>query len=248
MIDHRPEGTSGAAGVAGAAPGAMVRLTRMLQFGDSMFPIGSFAFSNGLESAIQKNVVHDADTLEAYTRTAVEQAALGDGIALIHAHRAARAKDLDAAANVDDWVLARKLSSEARTMTVRTGKKLAESAVQITQASLLTDWLERIKEGATPGSYPVTLALVFAAQGLDAREAFIVHQYGVGANILSAALRLMKIGHLDTQRMLYEINADIEAAWENAAAAELEDMAGFAPLTDILAAVHVQTYVRLFMS
>ena len=54
----------------------------MLQFGDSMFPIGSFAFSGGLESAIQKGVVPDVDTLQAFARTAVEQAALGDGIAL----------------------------------------------------------------------------------------------------------------------------------------------------------------------
>ena len=60
----------------------------MLQFGDSVFPIGGFAFSGGLESAIQKRVVTDAATLLAFTRTAVEQASRGDGIGLICAHRA----------------------------------------------------------------------------------------------------------------------------------------------------------------
>ena len=34
-------------------------LARMLQFGDSMFPIGGFSFSGGLESAIQQRVVTD---------------------------------------------------------------------------------------------------------------------------------------------------------------------------------------------
>ena len=34
----------------------------LLQFGDSMFPIGGFSFSCGLESAIQKGVVADAAT------------------------------------------------------------------------------------------------------------------------------------------------------------------------------------------
>ena len=73
------------------------RLSRaLLQFGDSMFPIGGFSFSGGLESAIQKGVVADAATLHAFARTAVEQAARGDGIALICAHRAADAGDVDA--------------------------------------------------------------------------------------------------------------------------------------------------------
>src|SRR5262245_2338575 len=71
------------------ASGSTAFLSRMLQFGDSMFPVGAFAFSAGLESAIQGGVVTDAATLRAFARTALEQAARGDGIALIAAHRAA---------------------------------------------------------------------------------------------------------------------------------------------------------------
>jgi urease accessory protein len=77
------------------APSSTALLARMLQFGDSMFPIGGFSFSSGLESAIQKGVVADAITLCAFTRTAVEQAARGDGIALIAAHRTATVGDVD---------------------------------------------------------------------------------------------------------------------------------------------------------
>jgi len=43
---------------------------RLLQFGDSMFPIGGFSFSCGLESAVQTGVVHDRATLHAFARTA----------------------------------------------------------------------------------------------------------------------------------------------------------------------------------
>src|SRR4249920_2481200 len=85
-----------------------VHLARMLQFGDSVFPIGGFAFSGGLESAIQKRAVTDAPTLHAFARTAVEQAALGDGIGLIWAHRAAVAGDTDELVRIDERVYARK--------------------------------------------------------------------------------------------------------------------------------------------
>jgi urease accessory protein len=233
---------------AAAVPGTAAPLARALQFGDSMFPIGGFAFSGGLESAIQKRVVTDAGTLEAYARTAVEQAALGDGIAVIWAHRAAAAVDLAELVRIDERVYARKLSGETRTMSVRMGKKFTEMGAEVTGAPLLKTWRAHIDAGATPGCYPVALAANFAAQGLPARDAFVVHQYGVATMILSAALRLMKIGHVDTQRMLYRLNAAAGAAYENAAAARLSDMAGFAPLTEVLAAVHVKAHVRLFMN
>ena len=224
------------------------RVARMLQFGDSMFPIGGFAFSGGLESAVQKRVVTDAATLHAFTRTAVEQAASGDGIALIWAHRAGAAGDIDELVRIDERVYARKLSSETRTMSVRMGKKFIELSAQLIGAPLLKAWRERIDAGATPGCYPVALAVNFAAQGLPARKAFVVHQYGVAATILSAALRLMRISHVDTQGILYELNADTEALYQSAAAMHLSDMASYAPLAEILAAVHVKAHVRLFMN
>ncbi len=230
------------------APDPAVQLLRLLQFGDSMFPIGGFSFSGGLESAIQEGLVTDPDSLQEYTRTAIEQAALGDGVGLIWAHRAALAGDLAELERIDLQVYARKLSAETRTMSVRVGKKFAEMGVGITGAPLLDAWLERIKEGTTPGCYPVCLALNFAVQGLSDREAFTVHQYGVGAMILGAALRLMKVSHVETQRILYDLNADAGSDYELASRSSLSDMAGFAPLVDILAAVHEKAHLRLFMN
>lgn len=234
---------SGAAAPAGGSP-----LARALQFGDSVFPVGGFAFSGGLESAIQKRVVTDAVTLHAYTRTAVEQAAMGDGVALVWAHRAAAAGDLAALVRIDERVYARKLSGETRVMTVRMGKKFAEMGAEVIGMPLLATWRQEIDAGATPGCYPVSLAVNFAAQGLTARDAFVVHQYGVASMILSAALRLMKVSHVDTQRILYRLDAGADAAYEAASATRLADMAGFAPLIEVLAAVHVKAHVRLFMN
>jgi urease accessory protein len=231
-----------------AAPASGSPLARALQFGDSVFPVGGFAFSGGLESAIQKRVVTDAATLHAYTRTAVEQAAMGDGVALVWAHRAAAAGDLAELVRIDERVYARKLFGETRVMTVRMGKKFAEMGAEVIGMPLLADWRQKIDAGATPGCYPVSLAVNFAAQGLTARDAFVVHQYGVASMILSAALRLMKVSHVDTQQILYRLDAGADAAYEAASATRLADMAGFAPLIEVLAAVHVKAHVRLFMN
>jgi urease accessory protein len=221
---------------------------RLLQFGDSMFPVGGFSFSCGVESAIQTGVVADAATLHAFTRTAVDQAARGDGIALIAAHRAAAAGDVEALIRVDEEVYARKLSDEMRVMSTRLGKKFTEMGVRVIGTPLLHEWRHCIEGSRTPGCYPVALAVTFAAQGLPALDAFVVHQSAVAATILSAALRLMRVSHVQTQAILFDLNGRIEAAYEIAAAARLSDMSGFAPLTEILAAVHADAHVRLFMS
>src|SRR5258706_358478 len=69
---------------------AVSRISRVLQFGDSLLPVGSFSFSNGLEAAIQLGVVHDLLSLGDFVRVVVEQAAPSDGVAVLAAFRAAR--------------------------------------------------------------------------------------------------------------------------------------------------------------
>lgn len=231
-----------------ASPVSATQFARMLQFGDSMFPIGGFSFSGGLESAVQMRVVTDVPSLLEFTRTAVEQAARGDGIAILCAHRAALAGDIATLLEIDSLVFGRKLSGETRAMSTKMGRKFAEICAHVTGASVLQDWRDRVLSGATPGCYPVALAIHFAALGLPARDAFVVHQNGVITTILGAALRLMRISHVDTQTMLFQLNADMDAHHDRAARASLDEMAGFAPLVEILAAVHVKAHVRLFMN
>jgi urease accessory protein len=223
-------------------------LMRILQFGDSMLPVGAFSFSNGLEVAVQTGMVHDLGTLRQFVLTATEQAATGDGIAVLAAHRGARTGAFAQIVEADRAVYHRKLNEEMRTMTVRMGRKLAELAVHVLSAPGVNDWLAAIKVGNTPGTYPVGQALVFTALGLAEQDAFAVHQYGVASMMLGAALRLLKVNYLDAQAMLFEINSAAASAYERVRGAALQDMSTFAPVMDVLAAVHVKSTVRMFMN
>jgi urease accessory protein len=227
---------------------SIIDLMRLLQFGDSMLPVGAFAFSNGLEAAIQQRVVDDVDSLTQFVKTALGVAATTDGIALVDAHRAALVADVERIARTDDAVAQRKLNEEMRTMTLRMGRKLAELLVHVAPTPLAEAWLTRIVARTTPGTLPVGLALVFATQGLSERHAFAAHQYGVATMMLSAALRLMKISYLDGQAILREVNTLADDAYRQCAAVTVDDMAAFAPLADILAAIHVKSHVRMFMN
>jgi urease accessory protein len=227
---------------------SIVRIMRVLQFGDSILPIGAFSFSNGMESAVQEQVVQDAATLSEFVFTATRRAATSDGIALLEAHRAARVADIERIVRADRAVFERKLSEETRTMTVRMGRKLAEVATTAVATPQLCRWLDRVRKGGTPGTYPIGVGVLFAELGSPEEDAFAVHQYGAAMTMLSAALRLMKIDHRQVQSILAAVNETAGDHYAAVSRASLPDMAGFAPMADILAAIHVRSHIRMFMN
>lgn len=242
--NHTPSSITGS----GNRPPNITELMRVLQFGDSVLPVGAFSFSNGLESAIQHRLVHDMETLRQFVMTATRQSASADAIALLAAHRAARAQDIAGVLRADTALFNRKLNEEMRTMTVRMGKKLGEISNHLVHAPLLADWLGHVERKETPGTYPVGLGLLFAGLGLPEHDAFAVHQYGTASMILSASLRLMKIHHFDAQTILLEANTSAEADYARVSGATLDEMATFSPSLDILAAAHVKAHIRMFMN
>lgn len=227
---------------------SIARMMRLLQFGDSLLPIGSFSFSNALESAVQEGTVRDTGTLGEFVAAATHRAATSDGIALLAAHRAACQLDTARIVEADQAVFERKLAEETRTMTVRMGRKLAEVSTAAVSAPVLGLWLDRIRDGSTPGTYPVGLGVLFAELGSPEEDAFAVHQYGVAMTMLSAALRLMRIDHRQVQALLYAADQTVPGDYAAARKASLPDMASFTPMADILAAAHVRAHLRMFMN
>ncbi|WP_390622250.1 urease accessory protein UreF [Tautonia marina] len=221
---------------------------RVLQFGDSVLPVGAFSFSNGLESAVQLGIVQDTATLEQFIGTALHQAATSDGIAVLAAFRAARDDDLGRIVDADFAVANRKLNEEMRTMTVRMGRKLAEMAEHVLGPSVCSSWLAAIRRGDAPGCFPIGQALVFSSLGLSEQDAFAVHQYGLASMMVAASLRLMRLHYLDAQAILFRVNSEAEAHYKQIASASIDDMAAFAPVMDIVASAHVKATVRMFMN
>lgn len=226
----------------------MVPLMRLLQFTDSTFPVGTFSFSNGLETASFLGMVKDAASLEAFVRSQSHQAAFSDGVAAIHTHRAYLKGDFDAIKEIDRYLLRFKMNSEARLMIRRMGKKLAELGVRLFDDKIISSWLDAIKSEEVPGTYPVAQGIVFAAAGIDEKMLFASHQYGVVNMVLSAALRCVKVSHYDTQIILEKLANETESLFEKATSMDLADMNAFYPELDILASLHEKGNMRMFMN
>lgn len=231
-----------------SAASDMLLLARLLQFSDSTLPVGSFAFSNGLESAVQTGVVTCPEDLLQFVEVVLRQAAHMDGVAALHAHRAISRGDFAAVLEADQALWDSRIGAEQHMMLARMGKKLAELALRFDEFPVVRQWLAAIRDNATPGCFPVGQALALAHLGATEAQVFVVHQYSVAAMMLSAAVRLMRIDHLDTQRILFVVQNRAPGDYEDVRELSLDEMSGFAPVFDVLVAHHVKAHVRLFMN
>lgn len=226
-----------------------MKTAHLLQMTDSTFPVGTFSFSNGLETASHMGIVYDADSLEQYTRSVARQGAFSDGVAALIAYRATLAGSLEKVELIDSQLMLFKMNDEARMMLQRMGKKLAELGVKLfPDCDIMAHWLADIKEGKTPGTYPIAQGISFAAAGLSEEDLFASHQYGVINMVLSAALRCVRVSHYDTQLILQRLCAESDALFEEARDMTFDDMNSFVPEMDIFASLHEKGNMRMFMN
>lgn len=226
----------------------MLSLMRLIQFTDSAFPVGTFSFSNGLETAIHEKIVYNAATLEEYAQSISLQAAFSDGIIAIHAYRAAIEKNYDEIIEADHRLIEFKMNNETRVMQKRMGKKMVEMSIKIFDNPLLKKWLEDINNGTSPGTFPVAQGLIFAIGGMSEKELFCSHQYGVINMILGAAVRTMRVSHYDTQQILFRLSEQTQAYYDDVKDLSYEDMNSFVPQIDIISSLHEKGTMRMFMN
>ena len=232
---------------------SLTEVMRLLEFTDSAFPVGTFSFSNGLETAAETGEVFDRQSLGEYARDAARRSATTDCVAALHSHRGCCRGDYAAVVEADESLWLCKLNTEARLMTQRMGHKIAELASRILNDNAVwqrfgSRWMADIADGRVRGTHPVTAGLLFAACGLSEQELFCSLWYGALNTVLSAALRCVRVSHYDTQRLLFDLGSEAGDLYNEAAVMELGDMNAFAPFADIMASLHEKGNRRMFMN
>ncbi|MBR1958423.1 MAG: urease accessory protein UreF [Tidjanibacter sp.] len=226
-------------------------LCRLVQMADSAFPVGGFAFSNGLEAAVAEGVVRDALTLGDFTRGLVRVAAGCDCVAMLHAYRAATEGYLDQLVVSDSHLLSFKISAEARSMTLKMGRRLTDLLLDTSPTPvphIVRQWHHWVHSDHSVGTYPIAQAVAAVVWGVGEEELFVGHLYGVASSVLGAALRLMRITHVETQQIALRLAPLVEELYANNRHRTLEDMCSFAPMLDVATSLHEKGTRRMFMS
>lgn len=210
------------------------------------FPVGSFAYSHGLEWAVEAGDIADAATLRAWLTDLLHFGApRADAILFACAFRAAHCGDWAALQEINALTVALAGSSERRLETSAQGAAFLAAM----RAAWTCPALEHLPAaGGDSVGYPIAVGVAAAGHRLDlglSLQAFVLSLF---ANFVSAAVRLGAIGQTDGQKTLAAILPDVRRLAAEAAAAELDDLGGCAFRSDIAAMRHETQYSRLFRS
>ena len=214
----------------------MSSLALLLTWLSPAFPIGSFAYSHGLEWAVEAGDVSDEATLAGWISDVL---ALGSGrsdtILLRHAHRA----DAAGLRVVAELAEAAQPCRERRDETVGQGTAFALAGLVWGGSILAEIGLERV-------AYPVAFGALAAANGVDEDAAALGFLHAFAANLVSAAVRLVPLGQTAGLRTMAALATVIAGVAEATRGAGLDEIGGACFRSDIAAMRHETQYTRLF--
>ncbi len=219
-------------------------LVVLLHLCDSLFPIGSFAHSDGLESATSMDRIRTADDLahwlDATLRMPLEQC---DGPAVRIAWEAFTDSRPDTLAAIDAELWAMRPSASGREAGRAMGTRLLKTWAHIRPDA----GIEGRLGGEMSFMLPVAFAIVAAASLVPPQETIEAYMYTRLASTVSAAMRLIALGQHDGHRLLANVLARVPAAAERIMARDAP-IRSFAPALDVAAMSQQYGFSRLFRS
>jgi urease accessory protein len=224
----------------GTEPG----LYRLMTWLSPAYPVGAYAFSHGLEHAVEAGELVDKRSAYQWIRDLVR---MGNGRAdLVFLKDAWEGcGDTEALAGIARYAIAFQATSELRTETLAQGRAFAN----VTRDAWPTSRFELVFDAIGEDlAYPVVVGAVARCHGIDQREAMIAYGHAFSANLVSAAVRLVPLGQTDGQRMTAELEADVESAVRDATALRYDTVSNATFMSDIQSMKHEIQYTRLFRS
>jgi len=225
------------------------RLLSLLHFGDSAFPTGGYTHSFGLETYCQSGQVRTREELERFLVAQLEgQTGPCDATAAVGVLRAATSGDLRRCRAVDDTLEAMKVVREFREASRQMGRQTLRVAATLTSDARLVAYAGDVDQALAPGHHAVAYGLAAAALGWPPEAAATAYLYSATALLIGAALRLLPMGQLEGQRVLWALHPVIERVAREAAIRDVDELWSFAPGIELAGIRHASLDMRLFRS
>jgi len=210
------------------------QLLQLLAFMSPAFPVGGFAYSHGLERAIDDGTVTSADEVREWIESLLVHGSGWNDAVLF-----AQAYDADEAARtkIDELALALAVSRERALETSDLGQSFVKAAETMS-----------LSKAANFQTYPVAVAATCKRAGIDKCAGLLAYLQAFSNNLIAVAVRLVPLGQTKGLEVMRDLMPVISKTAERALAASLDDLGSSTLLSDIAAMKHETQYSRVFRS
>ncbi|ALG68622.1 urease accessory protein UreF [Beggiatoa leptomitoformis] len=207
-------------------------------------PIGMFAYSQGLESAIQQKWVVDEASAQAWIAGLLQHTLSHLDLAvLVRLYRAWQTTNQTQVEYWNSYLYASRESAELRAEDRHLGQTLARllTTLELPQASIYY-------QKDTPVCYATVFSLAAVHWHIPLEETLMGYAWSWLENQTMAAVKLIPLGQSAGQRILLTTQAIIPHCVEHSLSLTDADIGFFAPMLAIGSALHETQYSRLFRS
>ncbi|MFM2313907.1 MAG: hypothetical protein RLZZ04_3183 [Cyanobacteriota bacterium] len=229
-------------------PSPIPQQLALMQLADSFFPTGSFTLSHGLESLVQMEKVKSKDELQTFLELLLlNKIGTTDVVALIHSHRSLNhQEDIAVLRQIERQLFVQTAIAKYRETQRQSGRALLMVARATWQDQRLEILQQEVSQGKMYCLHPVIFGAVSAIAGLSEQNTVLAFLHGLVTSILSAAIRLSILGHLQAQQILRHLAPVMERVWVTASGMSLSQMWSGTPFIDIAQMHHERLDQRLF--
>lgn len=225
-------------------------LLRMLQVSDSMFPIGAFTLSDGLETFVSERRLNSVEELREYMDSYLTVLAYNDLAGLIQAYNACEeiSSFEGKITKLDRFMYVWKGPMEVREGSRKLCSRFIKLWDNLSEFPMLAVYGRLISEGKCIGMHSVAVGLYAYDVGISVSQAAEIYTYQKLSALVTNTVKTVPLSQIQGQAVLNKGLKKIPGVVLMAESLSFEDMGFGGSMFDIEAMRHEQLYSRLYMS
>lgn len=222
----------------------------LLQVNDALFPIGGYSHSYGLETYIQKGIVHDEDSAEEFIHKRLEYNFLyNEFLAVRLGWEYAVRGDLTAISRLEEIMEAGKIPRETREASRKLGSRFIKtlSALEIPRENRVFEEYREARKGKSV-HHAVAYAVFCGAAGITREEALEHFLYAQTSAMVTNCVKTIPLSQSSGQKLLSGCYPLLQKLTREVKELGEEWLGLSGPGFDLRCMQHEGLYSRIYMS